>query len=80
MMMIVWLLWALQLSGIIAMEYGKLWLITGVCFAVGTFANMIKIKTQEKLVQVEIDKCGDVKDSEAVPTLLLLILRKIAMK
>lgn len=80
MMMVVWTLWALQLSGIIAMGYGRLWLITTVCIVAGTILNMIKTKAQQKLVTAELEKCGDVKDEHAVAMLLTLILHKIAVK
>lgn len=80
MMMIAWVLWALQLAGVIALEYGKLWFITVTLLVVCAIAGMIKNKAAEKLVQLEMDAAGNVKDEAAVPVLLAMILRKIATK
>lgn len=80
MMMLVWMLWALKLAGLSTMEYTTLWLITTVFLVVSALLRMGLKALQEKAVLKEMEACGDVKDEEAIITMLGLIFRKISIK
>ena len=80
MMILVWLLWALKLSGLSAMEYTTLWLITVVVVVIATILRVVNESLMEKRLVREVDACGDVGDEEVIPTLLTLILRRLYVK